>query len=91
MSAPGGHPIIKTFHCRCGWHRDWNEDYRGSRHIDHPVYGLVTARDAAIMDIRLHDCAAARNAAIRARKLFGVRKDGYPLAMSNGVTPPVDS
>lgn len=72
MPETRGRPIIKTFTCKCGWHRSWNEDTRGDRIINHPLWGEVKTREAAFMDIRNHNCTEALAASLRARERFGV-------------------
>lgn len=76
MPEERGRAVIKTYTCSCGWFRQWNEDYRGDRVIDHPIYGIQKARDVAVLDIRNHICATALEASLRAKRRFGYREDG---------------
>lgn len=79
-------PVIKTFSCSCGFRRDWNDDEKGDHVIDHPLWGVVTTREAAYQDIRIHDCDEYARAIARARTIFGTPRD-YPSLLPQDTAP----
>lgn len=61
---------ILTWYCpnKCGYYRDWNEDHIGKRKMNHPVYGMVSGSDAALLDVANHRCGQYQAAIMRAQE-----------------------
>lgn len=66
---PPGPPLGKH-ECGCGWFREWHVDQRGLTTINHPLYGRVTSRRAAELDVYNHDCYSYKFAVNRLRQVI---------------------
>jgi hypothetical protein len=58
MRTTGYAGNIRLHTCACGWFRELTTDKEADNVIQHPVYGRVTLRIAADMDIKHHDCVS---------------------------------
>lgn len=67
---PPPKPRIGRYTCQCEWMRTWNEDAKGFVPFQHPLYGLVTGKRAAELDISNHDCVSYLYAVSRIRQVI---------------------
>lgn len=69
-TAPKPMPPMGRYECQCQWVRTWNENAKGYVPFIHPLYGQVTGKRAAELDISNHDCVAYGYAVSRIRQVM---------------------
>lgn len=61
-------PLFASWSCPrvCGWTRNYATDEHMNDTFTHPLYGEVTNRECALLDIQSHNCVTYRSAHLRA-------------------------